>query len=402
MPSCQNSFFDFFSSVSNMSKEQSKPFQWSIAEAILGGKLDDFRRLGVNKYDINRRMSLPDTLAPRPQSGGRPCIKIDGPTVVMYTILCEQAEILQYILDEKSPDLSIYVDGLTALHIAAMTKDWRCLAILRQYKFIQDYIDMEEQVKGIRAEEGNKTTALHSAVSNKRLHNVVLLLSSCPVPKDGKEEGVDPTEQRGVANVGQKSATGNTPLYLAVKVRAPDIVRVLLAADADATEPCAGGVTPLQLAEKLKNEADQRAEKAGKARGTQEDSLEKQILDLLEAPREQFEVLTRELCPELYPELCLLDENNDDDEQPEKPGGAMNDATVSEILRLLRDLDRRLRVLEAAPRAATVVAPPPMTSVTTIHQCCVCGDQHATECRQCHNWYCETHWTKEGHTCPRV
>ena len=381
-----------------MSKEQSKPFQWLIAETILGGNLDDFRRLGVNKYDINRRMSLPDTLAPRPRGGGNPCIKLDGPTVVMFTILCEQVEILKYILEEKSPDLSIYVGGLTALHIAAMTKDWRCLDLLRQYKYIQENIDMPEEVKGIRAEQGNRTTALHSAVSNKRLHNVVLLLSPCPQPKDVKQdEGV---EQGGIADVALRSATGNTPLYLAVKVRSPEIVRVLRAAGADATDVCAGGVTPLQLAEKMKKDADQRASR----RPQTTDSLEKQILDLLEAPVEDFDLLKSQLCPELLSDVRIVGENDDDDDDDEqKPDvPVMNEATVRDLYKRLRDLERRLMVLEAAPRGQAVVAPLPMTSVSTIHQCCVCGDQHATECSQCHNCYCDTHWSKEQHSCPRV
>lgn len=60
----------------------------------------------------------------------------------MYAILCEQEEIVEYILECKSPNVKMYVEGYNCLHLAAMIKDHRCLKLLLQHEWIQENIDI--------------------------------------------------------------------------------------------------------------------------------------------------------------------------------------------------------------------------------------------------------------------
>jgi hypothetical protein len=210
------------------------------SEAIINGDLAAFKKCCVGKNDINRRLlQYRDLEYKRKYNPNERYIRLRGPTMTMLAILCEQDEILQYILDTKCPDLSVRVDGYTALHLAAMIKDYRPLKLLIQYQWVQENINIPIELKGVPAQQGDFTTALHAAVSNHRLANIFLLISDFPAYKKmpeakpthvsaGKKSKDDtapateppaddePAQTYQPANVDQRSAAGSSPLYIAV------------------------------------------------------------------------------------------------------------------------------------------------------------------------------------------
>ena len=404
-----------------------KNFQELICDAIIAGDLEAFKHCCPSKNDVNRRLLVGRKLNPVPKyhpSERYPNIR--GPTMVMLAILCEQDEILQYILDTKQPDLSVRVEGQTALHIAAMTKDWRCLSILLKYPYIQENIDQPVEIPGITATPGDKTTALHIAVNNRRLANVFLLVSDLPPlarsadDKEGNEEAQDAATYS-PANVLIRTDFGSPPLYLAVFNKDPKIVRVLLAAGADATQKHAKGKTVLELAKELKEMKDREKAASGAApKRKRSKDPEDEILDLLEGQKTfTLDALKGELCPELVPEgdgiEAPWDEEEDEDEEEEVD----DDATpvkkpevkvradkkrkkkgpgLSQIYDLLQMMSRRLEALEATQFAN--VAPFVGESRTRIKSCCTCGGTPANECRECHKCYCDRCFPKpEVHPC---
>lgn len=394
-----------------------KSFQEQVAETICKGDLEGFRQSCVSKYDIDRPLRLPRDLMPVPQyHPDEQYIRIQTPTIVIFTILCEQDKILEYILAEKAPDLNVRCDGFTALHIAAMTKDWRCLALLRQYSFIQQNIDVGVDLRGIQVAEGDKTTALHCAISNKCVENVALLLSPFPTPIDQKED--DNKEENAVASVLQKSGVGSTPIYLAVKVRSPEIAKLLMAAAADPSEPCRNGETALALAEKLKDQALERRKSApvrpeppgkkGRRHHRQRQCPEELVYEVLNSKWDHREAVFVECCPDLTPiqppvEEVEEDEYEYDDEKPKKPKTDADQKSLGSdearrIYGLLEQMNRRLDALERAPRVAPEAAV--RTTVTAGHICCVCSSGPATECAECHRYFCDRCGAKTAvHSC---
>jgi hypothetical protein len=81
--------------------------------------------------------------------------------MTILAILCKQDEILDYILENKRPDLSVRVDGYTALHLAALIKDCRPLKLLFQYQWIQENINFPIELDGdfcpSHRDDGNRT-----------------------------------------------------------------------------------------------------------------------------------------------------------------------------------------------------------------------------------------------------
>ncbi|OHS94510.1 hypothetical protein TRFO_11155 [Tritrichomonas foetus] len=321
-----------------------KSFQEMVVEAIKNGDLQDFRRCCVGKNDINRRLLPHKDLKPIPKyNPNERYLEVKGPTMVMFAILCERDDILQMILEQKQPDLSICVEGYNALHLAAMTKDFKCLRLLLQNKWIQENIDFPVELHGTTPKENEFTTALHIAVSNRRYANAILLLDDTPVnPKKTKEGDEEEEEEelgqgqgdadahRNQANVNQKSTSGSTPLYIATYLNDLKMVRILLSAGADPTIICGKGATAQQLAEenqKKNNERKQRQaerekenpSRKGKHRKEEKDDID-EIVDLFRNGDDSnsFPNLKQLYAPELVEEKDkLIDQDGSDDEEEE-------------------------------------------------------------------------------------
>ena len=420
-----------------------KKFQELVVDAITAGDLAAFKRCCVSKNDIDRRLCQYRELTPVPKysvSDRYPPIR--GPTMVMFAILCEQDEILQYILDYKNPDLSIDVEGQTALHMAALTKDWRCLNILIKYQYIQENIDVPVTLEGVKPVEGSKTTALHIAVNNRRLANAILLVSQFPpavkIPEQKKpgeqktEENAEQNDQElttyATADVLAKTAFGTPVLYLAVFNKDPDMVRVLLAAGADPTQQHAKGKTCLDLAREMRDNARKAREGEKKSRRHKREP-EEVICELLESQATQdLETLKAELCPELLPDdenfgemVSDDDEEEDDDEEdydeepapvvvpkkpqpkakPKKHKKSAQSESFDRIMDMLQLMNRRLEALEANGAMGMRMGPQVVGSSTVPGGvCCNCNGTPASECRDCHKCFCDACVTKRDiHPC---
>lgn len=323
-----------------------KTFQEEVVDAILAGDLQAFKKCCVGKNDIDRRLLPTKDLKPRPKiNTNERYIPIKGPTMVMFCILCEQSEILEYILLEKNPDLSKRVDGYNCVHLAAMVKDPKCLQLLLREEWVQQNINLPIEIPGTPTSDTHFATVLHAAVTNKRLANTFLLLTDFPPvretapQKQTEEEGESQpssTVYSSASLIDQKSISGSTPLYIAVFLENYPLVRILLCLGADPTIGCISPLeaksnqserTPLQLALELKDKNQKRKEKlkdvlTGKVN---QSTLDKEsdidrIVKLLQDFNESGspdtpEFLMHEYCPEL--EEPTNEEEDTDENQDE-------------------------------------------------------------------------------------
>jgi ankyrin repeat protein len=430
-----------------------KNFQEITSEAIISGDLSAFKKCCVGRNDINRRLlQYRDLEYKRKYNTNERYIRLRGPTMTMLAVLCEQDEILQYILETKCPDLSVRVDGYTALHLAAMIKDYRPLKLLIQYQWVQENINIAIELKGVPAQQGDFTTALHAAVSNHRLANIFLLISDFPAykkmpeakpthvssAKKSKDAAAEPppsddepAQSYQPANVDQRSAAGSSPLYIAVFLKDPKAVAVLLAAGADVSLENTKGESPLKLAERLKQEAEAkerlRVEKAPQNTGhrAKQDPIFEVYKLLHEPPDADVETLKHQFAPELVPQADRTDVDDDAAEEEEEvhqdteeseakpaPDAGKKDTKkkkkkqakqtkitnnkLDQISDLLNKLTQRMDRLETI---AIVVRPGVGVSGGVITVCSKCGASPATTCPTCRRVFCERCASKkETHT----
>jgi hypothetical protein len=273
----------------------------------------------------------------------------------MLSILCEQDELLDYIVTNLSPDLSVRIEGYTALHLAAMIRDHRPLQRLLQLSWAQENVDLPIEMPGTQPSPGDFTTALHAAVSNRRLYNVFLLLADFPGLAS--------------ANVDQRSAAGSTPVYIAAFLGDAELVEVLLAAGADATVVCASGLTALEVAQRRHHE---------------------NVCRVLESPpNRSVEMLKTILAPELVPPVERAAAPAVMAVQVQPAG----DAALGRIIDMLGELGNRMaRLEEGGCRAAVSLGggrvTPSVASRETV-VCSRCGAVPAEVCATCHRAFCQ-------------
>jgi hypothetical protein len=342
-----------------------------IVDAITSGDLTAFKNCCVRKHTIDLRLLQYRELHYTPKyNKEEQYVKICGPTMTMLAILSEQDEILDFILDKLGPDLSIQVSGFTALHLAALIKDSRPLQLLLHYQWIQENIDVPLNLKGIKADVGDFTTALHCAVSNRRIPQALLLLSDLPPYKimSPNETEDDGRQTYRAANVDQRSANGSTPVYIAVSLRDVNLVRVLMAANADPTIRTRSGKDALELARELRAAAEEFELKKMEAeiKDPRRKKLHRksvnpairiaQILASETPLNESLEDLMVELAPWVVPRVmgAVDGDGEEEDYSDDEPGAgkakgaAGTNPDMLEILNLVRSLDDRLRKMEAA------------------------------------------------------
>jgi hypothetical protein len=369
-----------------------------VAEAIIAGDLAALKSLRISHIDVNRRLRLPGTVVPRPKyTTTEGPIQIQAPTMIMLAIICEQDTLLDYMLGNLSPDLSVRADGFTALHVAAMVRDYRPLRLLLQYQWTQEYVDIPVEQDGIETRQGWATTALHCAITNHRAANVYQLIVEFPPYRGACDDA--PAYQP--ENIELPSASGSTPLYVAVHARDYDIVRILIAAGADPGLPSGSGKSAIDLARELCTEA-------GGAPG----SVEARILEVLTTDQSvhDLELLKAEVAPELVAPVIPEEQPIEGPAALHSRAEALADEAVhvakegldvgeqlDRILKLMTDIDGRLKGMEGtrmAPIETKTVAPAPtslvpVTSATT-GVCSRCGRTDAAECPTCHFYFCSS------------
>lgn len=425
-----------------------KNFQEMVAEAIIAGDLEKYKKCHVSRNDINRQLLPHRELEPKPQyNPNERCLRIRGPTIPMLMVMCEQDEMLRYCLENQCPNLAINVQGYNIIHVAAMSKDHKCLQELLKYKWVQEHIDAPCTIV-TAADESNCTTALHIAVSNRRYHNVCLLLSpfkkakAIPAAKSmlgGKKAEETPKEEEDEgevqpANFDMISATGATPLYIATFLKDVNLVRLLLAAGADSSiVHKTRNETAIDLITRLKEKNDENKAKKPKP----STKGKKKVIDPID---EIFELLTDEnktttelkqeiinICPDLADDEGMVDEDAQDEEECEaeeddEPAAEVDDDSEEEkevevktetkskkssrkddrldqIVALMKSFSDRLDRIERNYVSGTVSRPGVSAQNVVSGSACVVCSVQGTICPTCHKCYCDRCKLKPVHSC---
>ena len=224
----------------------------NIIKIIQNGDIEGFKSACICNSDINRPLSINKNIKIISKSKKCPFKTIESPTIVVLTILCEQDSLLNFILNEFKPDLSVRVNGWLPLHFACCTGSHKCLQTLLQYEYIQENIDSEVDVQNVLIHDpSRRTTALHIAVSNRCHAQAIILCSDLPqiiYGSDGKKlETAKDSEYQSV-NINQLSVHGNTPLHIAAKINDIDMTKILCVFGAETNVENQEGKTPFAIA----------------------------------------------------------------------------------------------------------------------------------------------------------
>ena len=230
-------------------------YEERVVKAIQDGNLNELRKCWISQSDINRPLSFFKNYKVINKSKVYPFPEIKYPTLVVFAILCEQPDILLYLLIEKSADLSIKVNGWAPIHYAACTKDYFCMKTLLKFQYIQENIDMPV-TEPFQVLEGRQTTALHISVTNRRYAQTILLTQELPpIEYNGENERINDIEEAGQyqsANIYAMSAFGSLPIHIAVRQNDLDLCRILLAVNDDLSVVNDKNQTPLDIALQFK------------------------------------------------------------------------------------------------------------------------------------------------------
>ena len=407
---------------------ENKTFQETVVDAITTGTLEDFRRLCVGRSDINRRLLPHKELKPVPKyNTNERYISIKGPTILMFAILCERDDIVEYVLSHKEPDLLKMVEGYAAIHLAAMIADYKCLYLLLQQPTILNNIDMPVDLPGTVKDDSLATTALHIAVSNRRDNNVYLLLD--PPLKQGEDGAV----YQG-ANINQKASSYSTPLYIAAHSGDYKMIRLLLAYEPDPSIQGGNlflggdqGRTPLEHAKERLQKEQERWNNLpapyNKQKNPQIEAYNKTIQLLTNAGNQDStdigaikKVYARRFKKEIDLNLTNDNESEDDDaqsdaeessdsesddedvddspeqSQPKKKSSKSktNNKLLNQILEQLQELNRRVGDIENNNGLRGALSPSPQqTTMIHVNKCTSCQSANAKQCPTCHKFFCD-------------
>lgn len=356
-----------------------KSYEEELIAAIQTGDLASVKTSWIGKNDIDRPFIAENEIEVINKSNVYPFPSIKHPTIVIYTILCEQPEILQYILETKHPNLFQYVNGWAAIHYAACTKDPECMKVLLKYQSIQENIDFPI-IDPINAPEGHFTTALHVATTNLRHPQVLLLTQPLQsIEYDGNFSKIDTNANHfkyKSANVLQKSSIGNMPIHIAVRQNNWDLCQILLAAYFDVTVLNDKGQTPIDIAVQFKkNEIKANLETVSTIRINE---LKNKYLKQKEIP-----VVVKNT-----PEKTEKEENSEIIEEYQE--------TVSKLSQTIDEISQRVVELE---QKTTVPKENSIIKNIDCKPCCCCGSLQTTECMKCYSYFCHNCFNEASHEC---
>jgi ankyrin repeat protein len=207
----------------------------ALINAIQNGDIESIKDMKLTPADINRRLFLHHRIPVVNQSEHYFFPELIDPTSVTYAIACEQVDILDYFIENLSPDFSIPCNGWYPIHFAAYCQDPMILRLLLKFEYVQQNIDIpiiETQENSF----GHKTTALHIAVSNQRHGQVIMLTQDLPVIKFNiyskrileKDSPVSDDSSMQSANAAQLATSGNSSLHIAAYKNDWDMCQILL------------------------------------------------------------------------------------------------------------------------------------------------------------------------------
>jgi hypothetical protein len=373
-----------------------KSLTLQCAEAIVAGDLDAVKKLRPNGRLINAVINtLPATLVPKPKytTSGRVPV-ISRPTLFIWAILCEQVEIMEYLISHAGADFRVtsgQPEVSNALHVAAHVHDPRPLQLLLEYRWFQEHVDIPIERAGAVKREGFFTTALHIAVTQRNIPHVFLLLTKRGTWRDLPGAASAEAVACEPANVNQRaSSSGSTPLHIAVAAGNVAAVRVLLAHGAETGLPNADGKSAAQVAEAMKGAKPTLLYRATPA----ERAEVLRRVENAETDTEAPEDLLLELAPSIAPKIDVA---GDGDAEPPQKDDDVRDL-LREVMRSLRSLEREVRGLAGARAVAPGAAAPIVQGGAAA--CVQCGAAGA-QCAQCHGAYCGVCNDKPAHACAR-
>ena len=356
-------------------------YEQDLIQSIQKGNLERVKSLWIGKNDINRPFLKNEEIPVVNKSNTYPFPYIKHPTIVIYTILCEQPDILLYLLQNKKPDLSIYVNGWAAIHYAACTKDYECMKILLKFQNIQENIDFPV-IEPIKVNEGHTTTALHIATTNRRHAQVILLTQPLPqIEYDGNFTKIPDGSEIFTykpANVLQKSAFGNYPIHIAVRQNDWDLCQILLSISDDLSLKNDKGQTPIDIAVQFKkHEIKQKLET----------NLNIQIDEI----RSKYIISTRKKTFVQQEDSISTQETEENSEQLEslqKTIGNMNQ-TIHTMSYKVAELEQKTQM----PKNKSVI------KSFDFKPCCNCGSLETNQCSKCGSFYCKECFNSASHSC---
>lgn len=327
------------------------------------GSLFDFQRLKITSYEVNRPLFRYEiTRVTSKLKKQNSAIVPKGLTLSMMSVLFERSDILEYILINLKPDLSIFIDGYNILHLAAITEDHKCLELLLQCQYIREILNLGVNFGDHQRVNGD-TTALHIAVSNRRYKSVFALLSD-PKPviylanPNSDEELILP-------DIHILSASGSTALHIACFLQDINMIRLLLAFGSDPYVCNSSGKDVPTFVQELQIPESQR------------------ILDLLSSPAMQD---PSEVIDMIYPKAKEPEVQSVNYQIPNN--GIMD--TLNVILSKLASLEARMDRIEKNNIESQVIA--------SESKCINCL-QPGKICPLCHLAFCEKCAPKSVHSC---
>jgi hypothetical protein len=221
-------------------RQRTAQAELDILEAIRSGDLAKIKSIKINPRGIDSRLGInADTIVYPSCSKEIHIEKLNGPTCLIYSILCERPEFVDFFLTNFSPDMSSTINGWTPFHFACVTRDISCLRLLLQHQYVQENVNV-----GIDSTDVKHTTAIHLAVQHG-LHSTVLALTQpfppirYPRPGPARENRI----QLSILN-----AVGQSPLHLAVNRNDWDMIQILVGSRADLSLTNTDGQSAFDLA----------------------------------------------------------------------------------------------------------------------------------------------------------
>lgn len=226
-------------------------FEQKLYKAIINDDIETLKNLHIRDSGINFRLyNIGKIKVPKENS---PFHTIYGPTPLILAVLFQKPKILAFLLETCKCDFDQTVDGWTVFHYACCTSDPQCLQILLKYEYIQQNID--KPIIDESTVEGQRTTALHIAVSNGRHAQAILLTQPLPaiqfneagrILDDNSPVADESSLQQ--ADALQVSAHGNTPLHIAAFQNDWDMCQIILNAVGDFSLENSDGQTAVDIA----------------------------------------------------------------------------------------------------------------------------------------------------------
>lgn len=318
-----------------------KKTEIEILDAIRKGDLTKIQSFPFNADGIDTHLCTSVQTAIFPAISKKVLIQyICGPTVVVYSILCEQPEILKFFLMKYNPNLAVDVNGWTPLHFACATKDISCLQILLSTRFFQQNINIKLVSSSSTPQFG--ATPLHIATMFG-LHESVLTLTKPQLSIKIPSPILIPSQN--IISTSVRTANGSTPLHLAVLNDDWDMCQILLnCIDCDTSITDQNGKSALDLAKEkhLNHIADQ---------------LESGEIE----PREDFE--------HKYLSSYTEEEKKSFDELSLK------------VQKMKKQVDR----IETYANSRDI--------------CCICDEELGVLCSECNQYFCRLCWSVPMHRC---